>query len=157
MTKRKFGLYEISVVLFFLILPLFAVLIDLLIAKTPFSFFLLLKWSDFSIVGLRLISAGIKQVLTPEFTLKSIFEIEDQRATRLVTEIGFSNISIGTIGILSLFFSTFRLPISICGALYFLLCFLMHLKDKKKGELFSMLTDFYAFIILTLLIVLTLF
>lgn len=59
---KKIGLYEISVIIFFILLPVIASTVNILINKSEISpFSLIFKWFVFSGVGLRLLTAGLKQ------------------------------------------------------------------------------------------------
>lgn len=77
------------------------------------------KWFVFSGIGLRLFVAGVKQAINPSFTAKEIFRINEERSLPLVREVGFSNISLGLLGILSVFAIKFRLAAAISGSVYF--------------------------------------
>lgn len=92
------GLYEISVIVFFLLLPIIGVIADIFILKFEVNTFsLMFKWFVFSGVGLRLMSAGLKQAISPSFTAKEIFKVNEERSFAIVREIGFANISFGSI------------------------------------------------------------
>lgn len=156
---KKVGLYEISVVVFFAILPITGVMTDILIIKSQVNIFnLMFKWFVFSGVGLRTLSAGIKQATNPSFTAMEIFKIKEENAFPIVREVGFANISLGAIGVLSFFFSEFRLAASVSGSLYFGLAGCLHLFSRKRSqnEIFAMISDFFIFIVLTTLIIIKL-
>lgn len=73
---KRIGLYEISVIVFFLLLPIIGVVADVFILKLEVNIFsLMFKWFVFSAVGLRLMSAGLKQAISPSFTAKEIFKL----------------------------------------------------------------------------------
>lgn len=150
---KRWGLYEWSVILFFAILPISAILIEVFLFAAPLSAALYLKWFVFSIVGLRLLSAGAKQVISPSFTAHEIFAVNDDKALPLVREIGFANISFGILGMLSLFLPEFRLAAAVVGGLYFFFAALGHIFSKQKAntEIFPMITDLAAFLILLIL------
>jgi hypothetical protein len=154
---RKIGLYEISVIVFFLLLPIIGVVIDVFILKLQVNIIsLMFKWFVFSGVGLRLMSSGLKQAISPSFTAKEIFKVNEERSFAIVREIGFANISFGSIGILSFFYPNFRLAAAIAGGLYFGLAGCLHFfnKNKSKDEVFAMISDYFIFLVLTILIIL---
>lgn len=141
--KRKIGLFEVSIVSFFYILPLISIITDVLVFKETRLPQVVLKWCVFYGVGLRLFTAGIKQALNPSFTAKSIFTVTDEKVFSIVRELGFANICSGFIGTVSLFVTSFRYAAAILGCLYFLLAFMQHLarKNKNSTEMFVTITD----------------
>ena len=141
--KKKLGMLEISIVLFFYILPVISIAADMIVFHETTVLQVILKWCVFWGVGLRLFTAGFKQALTPAFTAKTIFEVTDAKAFPIVRELGFANICTGFIGTISLFFPNFRLAAAIVGTLYFSLALFQHLFRKKKNatEMFVTITD----------------
>ncbi|SHI16852.1 hypothetical protein SAMN02745823_02980 [Sporobacter termitidis DSM 10068] len=157
MKIKKIGLYEISVVVFFLLLPVIAAAVEIKVfLHTAALAGTLLKWFVFSGVGLRLFSSGLKQALQPEFTAKVIFEIDNEKCYPVIRELGLANICFGVIGILSLFFPSFRFAAGMAGGLFFALAGLLHIFRTKTAEQesFAMVTDFYIAAVLFILLVL---
>ena len=153
---KKIGLYELSVIVFFIFLPIMAAVIEMTAFNAKDSLLgILLKWFVFSGVGVRLFSSGIKQATQPAFTAKEIFEITDKKCYPIVRELGFANICFGVVGIMSLFFPSFRYSVGIAGGLYFCLAGLMHVFRAKTSnrEIFAMVSDFYIFAVLALLLI----
>ena len=151
---KKISLYEISVITFFALLPISAVIVNVFISKSEINVFgLMFKWFVFSGAGLRLFTAGLKQVINPSFTAKEIFKVREEKSFLIVKEVGFANISIGLIGILSLFLPEFRLASAIAGGLYFGLAGCLHLFNKKRSrkEIFPMISDYFIFFVLLIL------
>lgn len=156
MKTDKWGLYEYSVVLFFLAAPAAAILIEQLITGADWltSVF---KWFVFFGIGCRLGTAGINQMIRPQFTAKEIFKMTDE-AVPIVREIGFANVCFGLIAILSLFIPSFRIPAAVAGGLYFGLAGLLHVFKQREtaSEVFAMVSDFFIFAVLTVLLLLNL-
>lgn len=155
MKKSTIGLYEISIILFFVLIPVLMIIFEQLFLNSSLSFFeSCLKWFVFSGIGLRLGSSGIKQIIDPGFTAAIIFGIKDKKTYALVKEIGFANVSFSLLALLSIVFSTFRIPAAITGGTYFLLAGLLHVVKQKesKKEVFAMISDFFIAAILLLLI-----
>lgn len=153
---KKVSLYEMSIIVFFALIPILGVINDICILKSRINIFnLMLKWFVFSGVGLRLLSAGLKQAANPSFTAKEIFKVNDERSFPIVREIGFANISLGLIGVLSFCLPGFRLAAAISGGLYFGLAGCLHLFSKKrsKDEVFAMVSDYFIFFVLLFLII----
>jgi len=153
---KKIVLYEMSVIVFFALLPTTAVIIDIYISKFQVNTFsTMFKWFVFSGVGLRLFAAGLKQAINPSFTAKEIFKVSEEKSFLIVKEVGFANISIGLIGILSLYLPEFRLSAAITGGLYFGLAGCLHLFNKRRSreEIFPMVTDYFIFFVLITLVI----
>ncbi|MDF2567236.1 MAG: hypothetical protein K0R90_692 [Oscillospiraceae bacterium] len=155
---KKIGLYQISVIIFFALLPVIGIIGDVFILKSETNTFsIILKWFVFSGVGLRLFSAGLKQAINPSFTAKEIFKVYEEKSFAIIREIGFANISFGFIGILSFFFPIFRLAAATSGGLYFGLAGSLHIfrKMKSRDEIFAMISDYFIFFILIILMVIS--
>lgn len=156
---KKWGLYEWSILLVFLIVPLIAILVELLLIGTSQTFVAVaFKWFLFSGIGLRLGGAGIKQIMQPQFTAKEIFNIVGDGATPVVRELGFANVCFAILAVISFFVASFRIPAAITGGLYFGLAGLLHVfkpKDSNK-EIFAMVSDLYIFFVLLILLILML-
>ena len=90
------------------------------------------------------------QVFRPQFTAEDIFEIGDPAAQVIVREIGFGNLAMGTLGILSLFFPDFLVPAAIAGGLFFGLAGIGHLarKDRNLKEQIALVSDLGIFLVL---------
>ena len=147
---KKIKWYELSVIAFFIVCPFISIVIERDLSNSVF-----LKWFVFYSIGLRLLSAGIKQVLSPGFTAKEIFEINDLKSHPIILELGFSNICLGLLGVCSLAIHEFRLAAAFAGGIYYGLAGSMHLfrKNKNNTELFAMVSDLYIFIVLLIIIV----
>lgn len=153
---NKWGLYQWSIILFFVVVPLLAIAGEILIFRSEEELAsIAFKWFVFSGVGLRLGSAGIKQIIQPEFTAREVFGIEDEKAFVVVRELGFANICFSVIGLLSLFFISFRISAAICGGLYFGFAGVYHVLRKPKGEeeRFALITDISICVLLGVLLI----
>jgi hypothetical protein len=98
----------------------------------------------------RLFIAGLSQVFRPQFTSEELLGIKDERATVLVREVGFGNLAIGTLGVLSLFLPVFLLPAALAGGLFYGLAGLGHAarKDKTAKEWAALVSDFGMLVLL---------
>ena len=116
------------------------------------------KWFVFWGIGIRLFTAGLKQALQPHFTAIDIFGITDTKSNVIVRELGFANISIGLLGILSLLNSTWIFPSAIAGGSFYALATLQHLLRKGKNTIEKVVTvsDLFMFLILFIYILGTL-
>lgn len=68
----------------------------------------------------------------------------------LVREVGFGNISMGVLGIASLFFVGWAVPAALVGGLYYGLAGLVHVARKGGNaiEQTAMITDLLMFLVL---------
>ena len=122
----------------------------------PFDWQLTGKWFIFWTVGIRLFTAGIKQASMPEFTGTKIFSFKSKESYVVIRELGFANMSLGAMGILSVINEQWRLIAAITGGLFLGLAGLQHcLKTPAtKNELIALLYDLFSFLMLALYVIL---
>ena len=140
-------MYFIIVILLLFVCPLASVAIEAFRLHEPLTSAVLIgRWWTFWAVGVRLFLAGIRQVVQPRFTAKEIFEIHDPSALPIIREIGFANLSMGMLGICSIFRSDWVIPAAIVGSLYYGFAGLGHLPQKNKNakEYTAMVSDLFA-------------
>jgi hypothetical protein len=102
-------------------------------------------WFVFWAFGIRLLGAGLRQVFQPSFTAKHIFELEDPKAQVVVQELGFANIAFGLLGICSLGISSWVLPATVLGCVFYGLAGINHIFRKKNAmEWIALVSDLYA-------------
>ena len=150
MSGNKFNIYLFSVLLFMLVLPLVSVIIDIYVNDFPFTMLLAGKWLIFWAIGVRLFIAGIRQATKPAFTAQQIFRISGSDSFPVIRELGFANICMGLIGILSILQPSWRMPAAIVGGLYFGLAGMMHVfkKPDSRNEMIALVSDLYIFLIM---------
>jgi hypothetical protein len=144
-------MYLGAIVLLMLVLPLFSVAAQApMLPDAAALMGLVGKWFTFWGVGARLLLAGLMQVFRPHFTAGDIFGIGDPGALAIVREVGFGNLAIGTLGLLSLFFPDFLLPAAIAGGLYYGLAGIGHAmrKDRNVKEQVALVSDLLIFVLL---------
>lgn len=140
------------------VLPVASILTDL--SSTPDASLLALtgKWFVFWASGVRLLTAGLSQILRPAFTAEHIFGIRDPDAGKIVTELGFANVSVGLISVLSLKFPTWTLPAAICSGLFYGLAGAKHIFNghRNRTENIAMVSDLFIFAVLAAYVIGTL-
>lgn len=145
---KKWGIYEWSVITEFIFIPVITIITELIVTDNNITY-IILKWFVISIIGLRLIGAGLKQIIFPSFTAKSIFKIDNNNAFAIVRELGFANVCIGISAIISIFSIYMLISVAFIGALYFGADATAHIiRHKQKDELFACISDIYACIML---------
>lgn len=93
-------MYLAAVLLLLVILPLASVAAQFFLSRHAVdAVFLVGRWFAFWAVGIRLFTAGVRQVIQPRFTAEEIFGAYENGSLALVREIGFANLSMGTLGI----------------------------------------------------------
>jgi hypothetical protein len=144
-------MYFIMVVLFLVACPLASAAIEAFrFHETLANLTLIGRWWTFWAVGVRLFTAGIRQVLQPRFTAEEIFRVRDTSAFPIVREIGFANLSMGTLAICSIFRPGWVIPAAVVGGLYYAFAGLGHLPQTNKNakEYTAMISDGFAAVIL---------
>jgi hypothetical protein len=128
-------MYYAIVAAFMVILPIASILIEMTISPATGLVILIGKWFVFWAVGMRLLTAGTRQLLQPEYTAKTIFEIEDPGAQKVVRELGISNITIGVLGVVSIYFPGLVMPSALYGFLFFGLAGVCHVANEAGNRI----------------------
>jgi hypothetical protein len=142
-------MYLISVILLLAVLPIVSIAIETAVRHTDLLF-LIGKWFVFWACGARLFLAGIRQTLNPAFTAATIFEIKDKGAEKIVQELGFGNLSLGLLGLLTIFAPAWIVPAAIAGGLYYSLAGLKHATNagRNANQNIAMVSDIAIFVVL---------
>ena len=152
-------MYRLSVLLLTVLLPLASLAVEHFFLGSPLSLPALLgKWFVFWAAGIRLFTAGLRQLFQPQFTSKHIFHIETDQVLPLVRELGIANLAMGTAGVISLWKPTFVLPIAIVGAIFYGIAGINHAREQGRStnETVAMTTDLLVSIVLIAYVVVTL-
>jgi hypothetical protein len=137
-------LYLASIIALLLIVPVASVLIEWIVGAADLAL-LIGKWFVFWAVGVRLFIAGVRQVAQPSFTSATIFGIADRAAEKLVREIGFGNLAMGTVGLGSLIWPAWVVPAALAGAIYCGLAGVLHITSgaRNSNETVAMVSDLW--------------
>jgi hypothetical protein len=140
--------YLFSVLLLAIILPALSVCIDAFMHRVDFPLGLLGKWFIFWAIGVRLFTAGVRQVTKPGFTAETIFHIKGEESWVVVKELGFANICFGVMGITSLFIPHWRIVAACTGGLFFGIAGANHIIKKPAGsnEWIALASDIFVFV-----------
>ena len=114
------------------------------------------KWFVFWGVGARLGLAGARQLLRPGLTL-DLLHIKDPAASTLARELGFGNLSIGLIGLLSLPFPDWTMAAAAAGGLFYGLAGIQHLavRDRGTDENWALWSDLWMFAVMVVYLALS--
>ncbi len=143
-------MYYLVIALFMLVLPAGCVAAEYVWLHTSADLVALIgKWFTFWGVGMRLGIAGLRQAFNPAFTAKDIFEIEEPAAQEIVRELGFANLALGLLGLLSLI-PGWTPPAAIAGAVFFALAGWKHATAKNRiaTRNVAMLSDIFIALVL---------
>ena len=149
-------MYIASVVLLLFVLPVISIVVERVVGAHGASLLVLVgKWVCFWAVGVRLFVAGVRQTIQPGFTAEAIFRVRDSAVWPIVREVGFANLSMGLLGLLSLWRGEWLIPAAIVGGLYYGLAGAGHVAGKERNakETFAMITDFVPFVVLGVFVV----
>jgi hypothetical protein len=106
-------MYLPMVVALMLVLPLISIVAQLMLADHSAlaalsNLAIVAKWYVFWAVGVRLSLAGLRQIFQPRYTAETILGFTGAESLFFVRELGFANISMGSIGALSLLVPSLR-------------------------------------------------
>jgi hypothetical protein len=148
-TGRKFNSFLLISISLLCVFPLLSITGEIIFEHESFTWMLVGKWFVFWTTGIRLFTAGISQSSNPAFTAR-IFKMKTQESYIVIRELGFANISLGVMGILSVINDHWRILAAIVGSLFFGLAGVQHLfkKSDSTNEMIAMTGDLFVFIIL---------
>ncbi len=144
-------MYLAAVLLLMLVLPAASVAAEVLRAPGAADLMPLVgKWFTFWAVGVRLFLAGVMQTLHPQFTAQSVFDIRDEGALAVVREVGFGNLAMGTLGLVSLAKPGWVVLAALAGGLYYGLAGIGHVfrKTRTLKEQIALVSDLAIFVLL---------
>jgi len=143
------------IILVMFVCPTLSIVIETLIFKSESGLLIIAgKWFVFWGVGVRLLTAGVRQALQPKFTAQTIFGITDVGALAPVRELGFANLSLGLLGAGSLLSPAWVVPSAIAGATFYGLAVSQHLVRDGKNATETVATVSGVFMFLVLLAIL---
>lgn len=149
-------MYLVTVLSLMLALPVISICINFFTGNHPEVIMSLVgKWFVFWAIGVRLLTAGIKQAIDPAFTAEKIFHITDKGSHIVVKELGFANICFGLIGIISLFIPSWRMAAAFAGGLFLALDGITHVikKPASLNETIAMISDLFIAMIMAAYII----
>lgn len=150
-------MYLAVIVLTMGVLPVVSILIEALPFPGGAGLVALIgKWFVFWAVGVRLLLAGVRQIFDPAFTAQTIFKVTDKPAQKIVAELGFGNVAIGTLGVLAIFKSRWVMP-AVAGLVFSGLAGVKHLltSDRARLEDLALISDIWIAVVLAVCIVTT--
>lgn len=144
-------MYFLIIVLLLVIAPLGSIYYEASYLHSSAPLLLLVgTWFTFWAAGVRLFIAGMRQIIQPRFTASEIFKIDGEDVFPLVREIGFGNLSIGTLALATLFRPGWLLPSALVGGLYYGFAGVMHVfaTTRNPKENLAMVSDLAIAVVL---------
>lgn len=146
-------MYPATVALLMFVFPITSIVIESVASGNPAGIVVLAgKWFVFWGVGVRLLTAGVRQILKPELTARDILGITDKKSWQVVRELGIANVSIGLLGIFSLFKPEWTLPAAMVGGLFYGLAGALHISKPSRDleENIATYSDLFMFLVLVM-------
>jgi hypothetical protein len=144
-------MYVPMVTALMLILPLVSVLAQLLsgVEGAPHAAQIMpviAKWYVFWAMGVRLFLAGLRQMLQPTYTAQTILGLRGTECLLLVRELGFANLAMGSVGLVSLAVPAWVIPAAMVGGIYYGLAGMNHIRQKHRNKLetVALVSDLFA-------------
>jgi hypothetical protein len=143
-------MYPFIIAALMLVFPGLSVAAEAAIRGVPFSIVLVGKWFVFWMVGIRLLAAGLRQITQPEYTARTVLKLTGNDALVVIRELGFANVAMGLLGIVSLPFPDWRSPAALVGGVFYGLAAGNHVLQPHRGRLqnIAMVSDAFAAIVL---------
>ena len=143
-------MYLLANILLMAVLPVLSILVERHFFASPISSSSPGKWFVFWAVGVRTFLAGLQQTRDPGFTAGTIFAIKDKAAERLVAEIGFANLAIGLLGMVSIFDRAWVAPAAIVGCAFYRPLRFKHFFNPTRNQIghAAMISDLIMFALL---------
>jgi hypothetical protein len=150
-------MYVPMVIALMLLLPLISIVAQLMLADhsalaATSNLAIVAKWYVFWAVGVRLSLAGLRQIFQPRYTAETILGLKGAESLFFVRELGFANVSMGSIGLVSLFAPSGVMPAALVGALYYGLAGINHCFHRARNRLenVALLSDLFAALVLAI-------
>ena len=149
-------MYIFAVTFLMFIFPIVSIVIEILVNKNHSALIELIgKWFVFWAIGIRLFTAGLRQIIKPGLTSEGILGIKSKEAWQLVRELGFANVAMGITGIITLWKPDWLLPEALIGGLFLLLAGLEHVPKKNRNfeENLAMYSDLAIGVVMAVFVI----
>jgi hypothetical protein len=110
------------------------------------------RWYVFWAVGVRLSLAGLRQIFQPRYTAETILGLKGAESLFFVRELGFANVSMGSIAALSLIRPAWVAAAALLGTLYYGLAGINHCFHRNRNGLqnLALVSDLFAAAVLAI-------
>ena len=148
-------MYVPMVIALMLVLPLISIVVQLMLADhsalaAASNLAIVAKWYVFWAVGVRLSLAGLRQIFQPRYTAETILGLKGAESLFFVRELGFANVSMGSIGLVSLLAPSWVPAAALLGTLYYGLAGINHCFHRARNKLqnVALVSDLFAALVL---------
>ena len=150
-------MYVPMVIALMLVLPLISVVAQVVLidhgnVAAASNLLVVAKWYVFWAVGVRLSLAGLRQIVQPRYTAETILGLKGTESLFFVRELGFANVSMGSIGTVSLLMPAWVTAAALVGGLYYGLAGINHCFHHGRNKLqnLAMVSDLFAAVVLAI-------
>ncbi len=150
-------MYYFIVGSFLLVLPLVSCAIELTRGDHASALTIAMKWFVFWGVGIRLLTAGMRQIIQPRYTAETILGLDLSHGDDpllLVRELGFGNVAIGVVGTGSIIATGWVLAAAVAGAIFYGFAGVNHTRQPHRTRLenVAMISDLlFALVLISLI------
>jgi hypothetical protein len=146
-------MYYLIIAAFMFALPLLSVAVELMVTNVSdvsIGAAVVCKWFAFWSVGWRLSLAGVKQIVQPQYTAHTILGLKNGESLILVRELGFANVALGLLGVLSFLVPSWRVGAALVGGVFYALAGGNHVLQihRNRHENVAMVSDIFAAMVL---------
>ena len=148
-------MYVSIVIALMLALPLISIVAQIILTdhgapQAASNLLVVAKWYVFWAVGVRLSLAGLRQIIQPRYTAETILGLKGAESLFFVRELGCANVSIGSVGLVSLAWPSWVMPAAMLGAIYYGLAGINHCfhKGRNKLQTLALVSDLFAAVVL---------
>ncbi len=142
MNYKKARVFILLRILLLFALPLLSTILENQMDHSSWTKQQIGKWFIFWNLGIDLFFTGVRQASSPELSPGNVFRFKSQESHQLTRELGFANMALGSVGILSVINDQWRLIAAIGGGLYFGLAIMLYLA-KGAGNHQHRVTQLY--------------
>jgi hypothetical protein len=150
-------MYVFIVIALMLALPLISIVAQILLTdhgapQVAQYLVVVAKWYVFWAVGVRLSLAGLRQIIQPRYTAETILGLKGAESLFFVRELGFANVTMGSVAVGSLFAPSWVTPAAMLGAIYYGLAGINHCFHKGRNKLqnVALVSDLFAAVVLAI-------
>ena len=139
-------MYYAIVACFMFAFPLVSIAIDATHEVAAIFPMLVGKWFVFWSVGVRLVLAGLRQVIQPSYTARVILGLKGDVPLLLVRELGFANLALGLVASMSLMFAPWVVGLALAGGVFYGLAGANHVLQPHRNplETVAMVSDLFV-------------
>jgi hypothetical protein len=96
--------------------------------------------------------AGLRQIIQPRYTAETILGLKGAESLFFVRELGFANVTMGSVAVGSLFAPSWVTPAAMLGAIYYGLAGINHCFHKGRNKLqnAALVSDLFAAVVLAI-------